>query len=864
MVAVLLLLAVGTTVASRTWPITDTANWPTGLRAAHSLLTLSTPLEPSVEVRRAALFIAAGAACLWLAIRARPDAVLIGGAHDALLAGVLLVASASTLWNNSAAVSLGWLLTLLAGATWMAVVRRMVGVAEARLIGWGLTLLAFVTATLAIWHQRATNIRDVTWPIGTVTTTGTLAAVFTAGLTVAVVRDLAALRAARRPPELVGPTLRVAAAALCAALLLIAARQGAILGALAGIAGAGVAALIWVVRWRGARLLGGALVTAVALGGAGYVAYLYRSNVLVKRVSIGSRFVLYHAALDAFRERPVLGWGPDGFAADATTRLARARGESPQTVIADIANAAHNEWLQALMELGLPGGLLYALLPLAVIARAWRGAAARRDAHLLTSVAIFSAALAALCATDLSSITLRTPTGPVWYWTLLGLLAALTRAAHSPAEPAASRAFRPRAIPAARVAHALLGVGLLAGAFFDLRTARAHADGRTKIDLEPLEAFAELSGAWPRFDAVDDLRTRRDAAVAATNAWLQLIAAHPATAPSRSDLDAENAAGRRAVTAWKSLYERCPGLPGAIEGLTDALFHSGAVREATQLARHVVRTTAPYSTAANLQLARSAYYLPGRFDHCCRAIRNGQIEGAVAEYLSSILPALNIDVAWAERVALARHDSTVPRAEWHDPLAGEVLRIEAWRLSVGGDLAAASRTAIDATNAYYQLVGQPDDRAHLAHMEAWALRARLIYANDPTDFAKAFVAIDLAEQRALQVNVAVIRRVPVYGEQLGGEMMPSEFPENLRATWLLSAMLHLAMDRPRYVPQRIMMSLPAGQRDSAHARRAYGALAHKLYRDFVHVEPARRPRNFDQYLPWVQEYAPDLLQTVEP
>jgi hypothetical protein len=177
--------------------------------------------------------------------------------------------------------------------------------------------------------------------------------------------------------------------------------------------------------WAVARLpLGATLaMTAAAIGGAGVILFLLepvlRTLLYIfpdsREVSVDTRLGLWVAAVAAFLQRPLLGFGLEGFAA--------ATADVRYGLLADLVRA-HNMYLQALVDLGIVGSVLWwtpcVLIVRRAIARldtADRSAGANLHLALLLSAAAFF--LYGLVETlNISNQYVNTS------WLVMGLLAA--------------------------------------------------------------------------------------------------------------------------------------------------------------------------------------------------------------------------------------------------------------------------------------------------------------------------------------------------------------------------------------------------------------------------------------------------------
>ncbi len=100
------------------------------------------------------------------------------------------------------------------------------------------------------------------------------------------------------------------------------------------------------VRWRIA------LASAITIGGLIAFGVLYAERLSRGATSVAARFDYWTAALQGFAERPVLGHGPGAF------RKVYARLKAPES---EMAQLAHNDYLQQAVDSGIAGFLGYAV-----------------------------------------------------------------------------------------------------------------------------------------------------------------------------------------------------------------------------------------------------------------------------------------------------------------------------------------------------------------------------------------------------------------------------------------------------------------------------------------------------------------------
>ena len=80
--------------------------------------------------------------------------------------------------------------------------------------------------------------------------------------------------------------------------------------------------------------------------------------------SLGSRFLMWHFAIDMIRQKPILGWTEEGYATETRRAIREGRGDS------QFQTQPHNEFLNFAAKFGLPGTIA---LFFAYISPAWFG-----------------------------------------------------------------------------------------------------------------------------------------------------------------------------------------------------------------------------------------------------------------------------------------------------------------------------------------------------------------------------------------------------------------------------------------------------------------------------------------------------------
>lgn len=197
--------------------------------------------------------------------------------------------------------------------------------------------------------------------------------------------------AARRSP-LLTPLLAVIALALSAALLLTGSRAGAL------VSGAGVAVLLALrlpqlrYHWRAA--LAGTLLGTLAIA----LLVIFGGHLLIARFAnfdsdLAGRLAVDARVLAAIREAPFLGYGYGAFERSFT--LFRDWTIEPHAVW----EYGHNDWLEALLTLGIPVGLLLWFVFGWILVHCLKAACSRADTAIYGAIASGACVLALLHST---------------------------------------------------------------------------------------------------------------------------------------------------------------------------------------------------------------------------------------------------------------------------------------------------------------------------------------------------------------------------------------------------------------------------------------------------------------------------------
>ncbi|MFQ5411679.1 MAG: O-antigen ligase family protein, partial [Phycisphaerae bacterium] len=725
-------------------PLGNAGAWHPILKTIAEGLTLPIRTANIADVRDGIILIALGLGLILLSIRtirdrhpSEPTGKTSRFRNEAerwlgtTAAAVLIISILSATANHRFDLSQGWIIRFAAGAGWAILIARSFNGERVRRATLGLLIVALICLVLTLAHRADRGLAHFTWPIGPITPTAAFAALW-AGLAIAL--SMACLLKSGPPESPVAPVSNrcvsrsssprpgdsgcahrrfgpatmyfLFIAVISIFVLQQTHRRAPVMGLIAGVLVSG-AALLWT-RYRSRRagtILAGTGLAAILIA-AGYVAMQLRSADTEASGALGLRFAYWRiAGTDLIPNHLSLGSGPDTFVVEMTRAVAPLRAVSPHFYHGNINYYAHNEWIQAAVELGIPGALFHLALPLGVMVLSGRRLITparhagigddRRcleppDASTRASLLALIAGLTTIIVTESASITLRGPMMPVWYWTLLGLLAALNRE-RIPAPKTIGIAISP---PIRVLAFLALGLCCLAVALTDLNHARTDTN-----PFAPLEQRGR-----DRLYANKTIVARQQTAVFAS-------------ALAQAKKDEGNAAS--AVTRWRDLYELIPAFRDTSARYAEALLIAKRQDEARGVLAQSLNLD-PYNPATNTLYAELHTDDPVIRLRCVRrALRNAELNDTLRSILADISDQPAVAVLLDTKLPPARAAATqkTPPAKTDDP--AEWLRIAAFLESQSGNIDQAladQRLAADYC-AFLEQTNNPYRRGHNAETD---------------------------------------------------------------------------------------------------------------------------------------------------
>lgn len=837
--------------------------WHPALAVFADLLTMPLPTSGIADVRDSVQIFFLGAFLLLLACRYFADSPATAATMDndrsqfsvtriiALLGACIVTLSLiSAVASDAPVLAWGWIVRFVAGAAWACLLSQCFTPAMVRAILPILLTIGATALTLGLFHRADRGYLHFTWPIGPITLTAALAACWAAmAMTLLLAR---VFRDGPRTAASARGTVTASIAILSAALAIFAlhstGRRAAAVGLIAAMLV--VATCLLLRKYSSHNARPGAVVAGLLCVVAA-VAYVTREAKNPDRIRSGPvqvRLAYLEKSWELIRERPLFGVGPDQFIVAMTNRMAPLRAECPQVYHGNIDNAAHNEWLQAAVELGLPAGLLYLAIPLVIGFIAVRrlisppplrgaspsgGTASSLPCNAYTLALL--AGLIAICVIEFAGITLRGPVMPVWYWTLLGILVAQCRCdvtSPSPSGQAAPGTPRPR-----RVLIACCAAG---GSALCFLLVVVDLYGATRPILC---AVGTRTRAVPRLYAEKTLADEYAVAADKLSAWRM--------SPTSEGIEA-------AIDSWRRVYQLMPTYLDTPSRYAECLILAGRPEEAGRVLADALHRINPYDFDAN-KLYASLILNPAHRLICVQnALRSGPLDETLRALLDESLRSeafarLRDEVLPSAREAARRDPAGAAYPDSHI----ELLRIAAYDAARRGDHEAAIADQQLTAECYRRLeeTSHRHRRPHEAETDAWLTLARLIFEHDRIRWREAFEAVRLAERYAVMgtrhESVADARPEAGY---IGGEVVPTEFPETLYPLWRLSALLHVIAGDDQFLDLRIFAGVPPTQWTQHDLHAELARLAREAHAYLSGIPAATRPPHYDRLPEMARQY----------
>jgi O-antigen ligase len=279
-----------------------------------------------------------------------------------------------------------------------------------------------------------------------------------------LVEKVSAWLSSRRAADLWWVGGGLAALGLCAGAFYLTESRGALVGLAAG-----ALVLVAAARAGRVRVVSFVLCGVVVVGAMGYVA-TSTSDVAGRAATIRFRDYTWGYALRLFSEKRILGHGQGGYVLMGDSYVPEDVLADPLVFTARIAHA-HSEWLEVLADLGSIGFVLVAGALVLTVQAALHALGRRQPAAQRWALVGALAGLVGVVVDGCFGVGLRVSGVPTVFYTLLGLVWALSATPTTSWVPRLARANRGRV--GAGVVAGLVGVAVIVAAQRDFAAARS-------------------------------------------------------------------------------------------------------------------------------------------------------------------------------------------------------------------------------------------------------------------------------------------------------------------------------------------------------------------------------------------------------
>ncbi len=790
---------------------------------------------------------------------------MLSPAEGAQLAMLALVAwsFASTLWSVWPEVAVGESVLLAIGVIWAVCLGRALSRRAAMAGAVTLFVILVVTAALGIWYQHERNpVQRLKFPLGNPLF---LAACMVPGVLIAAHVAVGSLLTVVRSGRMrhLG-WFFVAVTGLVP--LLWALRLTGARGAIAGVAAGLWMTLLLKLRghWRW-------IAVAIAVVGL-YSGYRYaqtRSAGFQGGRGATIRVRMYGAAYawKQFLARPAGGHGQGGFVLAADSLSREDAENDPQAFVSERMVHAHNEWLETLADLGAVG---IALVVVGYGVTFWACGHAHRERGAGVQEWCFLglvASLAGLMVEEATDVALRMPGLPAVWYTVLGLVWAMTRSDEAPAHRA--RPFSRPVLWLGTGASFAIAITLFVCSLGDWTGALAEARVGLLLEQQRWQKAAQAAEAGSRgrlaADEIVDAAARRihchaDIAEYHLRAIQALADAPPvreSDGTARAELQRQDIETMRTHTVAAhqetlQLLQRSPAYP-YVAGRVGRLFldvvqvetrlggeltpdAAGRIQEEARALLLMEYHRNRFDTQAALQcvVACAAHPIDERVEWMCSAIRGFSVPGGPGEYRAVLAQLMEVPefTPAAERRAQVAYESFKVNgpAMWRDPFAPEAMRLWAMicQLQRRGD------NAVNAAAVAVELCRSVGNQYPMLLPMALAEQAEYAFRASPD-----------SPEAACRIGREAIQAVP---RIQGGELLAAVIRRSV-------ILYHLANEQETEAFAMLKESI--GPAEPADVQRQIGLAYTELSGQYILGEPGRRPKRFAVWMRRAGELAPD-------
>jgi O-antigen ligase/tetratricopeptide (TPR) repeat protein len=635
----------------------------------------------------------------------------------------------SAIWARSADMAIGGSILLAIGCTWALVLGRGLNRSAAHLAAGALRAACVVTAIVAILYFGERNpTRRASYPVGNPLF---LAAVLIPGFLLGIARAWTGVRHLMSSRERQAAGILAIAEGVVSTVLVVWAISLTSSRSGAAAAGLGVCALAFFAGGRRAKLF--SATTAIVMIVVGLVSLrsvMSEPSPTGRDATLRLRYYAWSYASEMIEESMLMGHGQGGFTLSGDRYAVEDVLDDPLPLGARIAHA-HNEWLETWADLGLVGiALVLGSLTLTLLAGVRALPRIENQGQRWMLVALM-ASLVALIIEECADNALRIAGFPTVFYTVIGLIWALSRQPSAPSSAwYSSNSWARRGAGVLSIACATV---LLVASVGDFQSARAYAEIQPAlatrsfddaVKLADTAAYGRLS-PQRRLEALEracstHLYIAREYQISSIDRATRAHAVDPADANllalAESDLNTAITHANLSLQRFEEIVRRSPTFFG-VGWLEYRLYQlqvdfARATGDEKLAARHASAAVAaldrelsrrPYDAMIALTYVREAstrLTLDKAFEILARPLRYDPIPPHYNEYLASLSanPKFDDDFApiWDRLVKPQPDDAP-------DPWVPEKLRLTAVILLLRGDYEGALNLSEQARRGYASL-----------------------------------------------------------------------------------------------------------------------------------------------------------------
>jgi len=311
----------------------------------------------------------------------------------------------------------------------------------------------------------------------------------------------------------------------------------------------------------------------------------------------------------------------------------------------------------------------------------------------------------------------------------------------------------------------------------------------------------------------------------------------------------------------REVYSWWPGVSDSSAAYADVLLRLDKKQEAAKVLEEALSPRwNPFNRVANILYSERIAGDPVERLTCIRrAIHAAAFDDVLkavalsAMQLPAAQQAVEQELSQARRIAAGEPDESAKDA------TVELLRINAAANAQAGNLQEAIADQRLAAEFYRRLERANHRYRRRAGVEAETFQtlAQMLYSANHADYPAAYEAVVAAERYAvLGIKHETLADPRPEDGFVGGEVVPTEYPESLQPMWRLSALLHILVGREQQLMPRVFASVPRSQWNDAGVRRELARVYGQAAADMTALPAEQRPKQYPRILEMAGQMKP--------